>query len=128
MWSQAPFLVSIQDLGFLNFAQDGLLFGFRCAFLQDDRVSDFRALTIVFAHDTLWQRSRETKIAYADPALSVKKDVLGFDVSVDYLARVEVVEGAEQVIQDDLNVIERHSLLLLHDLCQVEFRIAHHQK
>lgn len=70
-----------------------------------DGLSDSPRVSGPRADAAVWQGSGESEVTYFDLAILVDQYVRRLDVSVDNVRRVQVLEGTEQVVQDQLHVL-----------------------
>ena len=124
-------MVFVQLLNLLkllsNLASGWLSISFFGWKLINDRIPDFMGLSVVLALDALWDGPRKPEIAEHNLAARINENVLRFNVTVHDVSRVQVLEAAEQVVENGSEVL-RLQVLVLNHLAQVLVRQLHHQK
>lgn len=56
----------------------------------------------------IWQRSGKAKIAEEDPAAAIDQHVGRFNVPMDDVGLVKILEGAQRIVEHHLNVFFRN--------------------
>ena len=71
-------------------------------------------------------RACEAVVAQLDSAVFVDEHVCGLQVSVEHIRLVQILNGAEQVVNDVLGVLHLKVNVALDDLFEVTFSVLHH--
>lgn len=69
--------------------------------------------------DVVEKRSGQTEVADLEIAVGIHKQVPGFQISMDNLCGVDVLESSQQLVEEKLVVFLSEGLLALDDLCKV---------
>ena len=86
-------------------------------------------VVVLYQLQLLRDASGEAEIADFDTALVVYQNVAGLDITVHQAGRMDVIQGAKQVVKYDFSVLLLETDALLHqDLLKVVFHVLHDQK
>ena len=71
-------------------------------------------------------RASEAVVAQLDRAVFIDEHVCGLQVSMEHVGLVQVLNGAEQVVNDVLGVLHLKVNVALDDLLKVALSVLHH--